>query len=429
MSGFVSTTDNSPPVGFKQAVLSNVPVQGGLYIPQSLEMLSSSDLKRISGSSFPMTAQIVLKHILGNEIDSNTLSEICNKAFCFDVPLKLLNPTVGALELFHGPTMAFKDVGVRFLAEVLELFSPTEERTILTATSGDTGAAVAGAFFKRPNTRVIVIYPKGKISHVQEQQIAGLGQNVQAFAVTGSFDDCQRMVNEVFANKKLVNSLRLTSANSINLARLLPQVSYYAYAWAQAKSITKLPLLFAVPSGNFGNISAGLIAKKIGIPIDFLLAATNDNDVVPRYLAGGDFTYRPAKETITTAMDIAVPNNFPRIESLFGPGSKAIGKSLLSMSVTVEETKSAMKQLYEKYQYISDPHGALAYFAASKVLPEENVFRIFLETAHPVKFREIVQEVLNIVPKTPLHAEETLSRKIYSKELSCSTEDLIKEFS
>lgn len=428
MSGFVSTVTKTNPVSFSEAVLSNVPSLGGLFIPESLTALSSADLEKISSADFPTTATIILSHLLrsnliGNELPDDELFKICQRAFPFDVPIKSLSPTLGVLELFHGPTLAFKDVGVRFMAEILQLFSPNDERTILTATSGDTGAAVAGAFFKRPNTRVIILYPKGRISQIQERQIAGLGENILAFAVSGSFDDCQRMVNEVFANKSLVDSLRLTSANSINLARLLPQVAYYARAWAQLRSTTKLPLLLSVPSGNFGNICAGLIARKIGIPIDYLLAATNDNNVVPNYLAGNEFKIKPVIETITTAMDIAAPNNFPRIEALFGPGSKTISKSLLSASVTIDETKAGMLELYSKYKYVSDPHGALAYFASTKTKPIENLFRVFLETAHPLKFPEIVKEVLKI----ELPDDEIMNRKILSKELGTNVLELIAE--
>jgi threonine synthase len=421
MGGFVPTSGKGGAVSFKEAVLTNVPSQGGLFIPESLTTLSQSDLEKISGSDFPTTAQIILEKIIGDEIPAEELLDICKKAFAFEVPVKILSPILGVLELFHGPTQAFKDVGVRFMAEIIQRFSPTETRTILTATSGDTGAAVAGAFFKRPNTRVIVLYPKGKISGVQEQQIAGLGENVEAYAVVGSFDDCQKMVNEVFSNKKLVDSLKITSANSINLARLLPQTAYYAHAWAQARSKTKLPLLFSIPSGNFGNVCAGLIAKKMGVPIDYLLAATNDNDVVPKYLAGDEFRIKEVKETITTAMDIAVPNNFPRVESLFGPGASAIAKSLYSTSVTIDETKAGMRELYSKYQYVSDPHGALAYFAAINVLTSANLFRVFLETAHPVKFPEVVQEVIGVELSTNLH------RKILCKEIGTNPSELIAE--
>lgn len=423
MQGFNATSQKILPVTFKEAVLSNVPSLAGLFIPENFKLLSNLDLEKISSSDFPTTASIILSNLIGDEISTAEMLEICQKAFPFDVPVKLLSPTLGVLELFHGPTLAFKDVGVRFMAEVLQRFSPNEERTILTATSGDTGAAVAGAFFKRPNTKVIVLYPKGKISQIQEKQIAGLGENIASFAVSGSFDDCQRMVNEVFANKALAESLRLTSANSINLARLLPQVAYYARAWAQLKSETKLPLLFSVPSGNFGNVCAGLIAKKIGVPVNYLLAATNDNDVVPRYLSGNEFKVRPLKETVTTAMDIAAPNNFPRIEALFGPGSQSISKSLLSTSVTVDQTKVGMLELYSKYKYISDPHGALGYYASLATKPTESLFRIFLETAHPMKFPEIVKEVLGI----DLPSGEIMNRKILSKELGSNTQELISE--
>jgi threonine synthase len=426
MSGFYSTLRKGYVSTFKDAVLGNVPSIGGLFIPQKLEKLCTDDLKLIIHSDLPTTASIVLSRLIGDEIPQPELLDICKHALRFDTPIVRLDKEFAVLELFHGPTLAFKDVGVGFMAEVIQRFSGNEERTILTATTGDTGAAVAGAFFKRPKTRVIVIYPKGRISKVQEQQIAGLGENVHAYAVNGSFDDCQRMVNEVFANKTFVDKFRLTSANSINLARLLPQVAYYARAWAQLQPEIGKKLLFSVPSGNFGNVTAALIAREIGIPIDYILATTNENDTIPRYLSGGSFEVSPVHDTLTTAMDIASPNNFSRIEAIFGPGSVEISKSLLSVSVRMEENESAMKELYSKYNYISDPHGALAYAGSTRVLNgNEKLVRVFLETAHPVKFPETVSRVLGIEPEVPQSAKGVLEKKISTFEIGPRTEELI----
>lgn len=420
MSGFGSTQRGVKAVGFKEAVLTNVPNNGGLFVPKELPSLTEEDLNRILSADFPTTAQIILGKFMSGEILSEELGEICNAAFTFDIPLKILSPSLGVLELFYGPTQAFKDVGVRFMAEFLSRLDIKKPLTILTATSGDTGAAVANAFYNKPNVKVVVLYPRGKISQVQEVQISSLGGNVHAFAIDGSFDDCQRMVNEIFTNKDLVALFSLTSANSINLARLLPQISYYAYAWAQVSRISKLPILVSVPSGNFGNIYAGLIAQRMGIPIGFLVAATNINSIVPAYLTSGKYRIQSVEKTITTAMDIVAPNNFPRIESLVGPGAINISKSLYSLSITDDETKEGMRELLSKYQYVSDPHGALGYIASSKVLPKRDLFRIFLETAHPSKFPETIKDVLNI------DLASSLGQKIKREEIEANTGELIK---
>ena len=424
---YISTKGQAAPTSLRDAVLSNIPSDGGLFIPAHLPKLSEADREKIREFDFARTAHLVLSRILGAEIPDSDLLEICKRAFTFTAPLLELSENEAVLELFHGPTLAFKDVGVRFMAELLAYFAPGETRTVLTATSGDTGAAVASAFYKRPNTRVFILYPKGKISPAQEAQIACLGDNISAIAVHGAFDECQQMVKAAFTDRDLSLKLGLSSANSINLARLLPQVAYYASGWAQAAEQTSKRIIFSVPSGNFGNVTAGLIAQRIGIPIERIIAATNSNDVVPRYFESNNYEERVVRETLTTAMDIAAPNNFPRIESLFGPGAKSLRATFDSIRVSDAETLRGMSALYERYRYVSDPHGALAYFGGVQCLKSlQEAYLVFLETAHPVKFADTVRGAIGFNPQLPPQLADLFRTPVKSIEMEANPQALLR---
>ena len=327
------------------------------------------------------------------------LKKIVDHTIQFDAPLVKLEKDVFALELFHGPTLAFKDFGARFMSQLLGYFASQQDREIiiLVATSGDTGSAVANGFLGVPGTRVVVLYPSGKVSEIQEKQFTTLQQNVTALEVAGTFDDCQRLVKEAFLDAELRRKFFLTSANSINIARLIPQSFYYFYAYAQLKDKNR-PVVFSVPSGNFGNITAGLLAKRMGLPIRRFVASTNINDIVPAYLKTGAFNPRPSSSTISNAMDVGNPSNFSRMLDLFNGNYESLSGEIKGYSFTDEETANAMRNVYASSNYILDPHGAVGYLGLKKYLDDsdENATGIFLETAHPSKFKEVVDETLGL---------------------------------
>src|SRR5690606_26189611 len=318
-------------------------------------------------------------------------------ALPFDAPVVSIEDNVYALELFHGPTFAFKDFGARFMAGLLGHFAQQEGRevVILVATSGDTGSAVANGFLRVPGTRVVVLYPRGKVSEIQEKQFTTLGHNITALEVDGTFDDCQRLVKEAFVDPDLTRSLFLTSANSINVARLIPQSFYYIHAYAQLRHLD-LPIVFAVPSGNFGNLTAGLLAMKMGLPVAKFVACTNVNDVVPEYLESGMFNPRPSIQTISNAMDGANHSNFARMLDLYNHDREAMAADLYGCSFTDEETRDAMRDVYARTGYVLDPHGAVGYLGIRSYLCQYGpAAGVFLETAHPGKFRDVVEETLD----------------------------------
>ena len=395
---FYSTNNKSLRVNLQQAVTQGLAPDNGLYMPERIPALPGDFFKAIGSMSFQEISLQVAKNILGDDIPATELKRIVEHTIQFDAPLVKVEKDIFALELFHGPTMAFKDFGARFMSQLLGYFAKQQEReiVILVATSGDTGSAVANGFLEVPGTRVIVLYPSGKVSDVQEKQFTRLGKNITALEVDGTFDDCQRLVKTAFLDNELKNSYFLTSANSINIARLIPQSFYYFYAYAQVKD-TSRPVVFSVPSGNFGNLTGGLLAKRMGLPIHKFVATTNINDVVPKYLSTKLFEPRASEQTISNAMDVGNPSNFTRMLDLYDNDFQSLTKDVVGCSFSDAETRDAMNAVNRAGNYVMDPHGAVGYLGLKKYLAEtkEQATGIFLETAHPGKFIDVVQETLS----------------------------------
>lgn len=375
-------------VGFRQAVLQGLGRHQGLFFPRQIQPLPNvTELLKLA---FVPRSAAILHHLLGNELDQQALTEIVESAFDFPLIVKTLDSRVSALELFHGPSLAFKDFGARFMAQCLARFRDHRPMTILTATSGDTGAAVAHAYYQQAGIDVVILYPKGRISPLQEKLFCTLGENIRTVAVEADFDTCQSLVKQAFDDDELRQAIGLNSANSINIARLLAQVCYYFEAAAQSEDVSRL--VFSVPSGNFGNVTAGLLARALGLPYKRIIAATNANDTVPRYLSSGQWDPHATISTLTNAMDISNPNNFPRVLELESRHGLVLTGLLSSFSQDDEQTRQAIKTLWDK-GYLADPHTALAWAALdSDLQPDE--LGCFLCTAHPAKFLETIVEVL-----------------------------------
>ncbi|MFT3738986.1 MAG: threonine synthase [Breznakibacter sp.] len=388
---------NSPGkfVGLKEAVLRGLAADKGLYMPESLPSLPSDYFETIEKKTLAELGFETLSPFFCPDIKKERFEELVTDAFNFEIPIKHIHDNIYTLELFHGPTCAFKDIGARFMARVLSEFvkDMDKEINILVATSGDTGSAVANGFYNVPGINVFVLYPKGLVSDVQEKQFTTLGHNITSIEVEGTFDDCQRMVKEAFMDVDLNNKLTLTSANSINLARLLPQSIYYHYGYAQMKAQGHRSVTIGVPSGNFGNITAGFIASKMGLPIKRFIAATNANDVVPEYLQTGIYKPRKSVATIANAMDVGDPSNFIRIENLFGHHLDIVRKNIDTFVFDDDQIRGYVKQVFDQTGYILDPHGATGYGALKKGLAENEV-GFFIETAHPAKFPEVVESII-----------------------------------
>ena len=407
---YYSLNNSSPLTSFKKAVQNGIAPDRGLYFPEEITPISEDFINNISDYSNEEIAYEVIKQFIGDEIPATILKEIIKKTISFDFPIVNLDENIGSLELFHGPTMAFKDVGARFMSQCLEYFNQkkTEDITVLVATSGDTGGAVANGFLNAKGVQVVILYPKGKVSEIQEKQLTTLGNNITALEVDGVFDDCQEMVKSAFLDKNI--SRNLTSANSINVARWLPQMFYFFFAYKQVANQYK-DVVFSVPSGNFGNICAGLLAQKLGLPIKHFVASTNINDTVPQYLINGNYDPKPSKPTISNAMDVGNPSNFIRIQELFDNNLSSLKKSFSSYSFSDDETKIMMKSIHDKFNYISEPHGAIGYLGLKKYGLKTNEFGVFLETAHPVKFLEVVEETLKVDVEIPSQIKEVMSRE------------------
>jgi len=386
---FYSTRDRSSKVSLHDAVLRGLAPDGGLYMPENFPKIHWD-----MGSSvtFPELAFHISSAFCLEDLSEAVLQEICESAFDFPVPIPALEDNIYSLELFHGPTLAFKDFGARFMARLMAHFNRGEDKelTVLVATSGDTGGAVANGFFGLEGINVVLLYPSGKVSPLQEKQLTTLGGNITALEVEGTFDDCQRMVKAAFADPDLKEVCRLTAANSINIARLIPQSFYYAWAKVQLKQ----DLIFSVPSGNFGNLTAALFLNKMGANLGKIIGATNINDTIPRYLHSGKYSPKESVNTISNAMDVGDPSNFERLKDLFSGSLDLFRESVVGARFTDDETRACMRSVYEREEYILDPHGAIGYLALKK--EASNKAGVLLETAHPAKFIEVVEETLEI---------------------------------
>ena len=396
---YYSTNNNTPKVGLGEAVVKGLAADRGLFMPERIGKMPKAFFSNIGEMSLPEISFAVAYMLFGEDVDSDALKQIVTETLNFDIPLVKVAENRYSLELFHGPTLAFKDVGARFMARLLGYFNAkaSEERmvNVLVATSGDTGGAVANGFLGVHGVRGFVLYPSGKVSDIQEAQFTTLGNNITAIEVDGTFDDCQALVKKAFADAELNKRMMLTSANSINVARFLPQMFYYFYAYAQlARMGENLDnVVVSVPSGNFGNLTAGLIAKAMGLPIKRFIAANNRNDVVYKYLQTGKFEPKPSVATIANAMDVGNPSNFARILDLYHNDWEAIKADITGYTYTDEQIAATLAEVYQAEGYLLDPHGAVAYRSLMEGLQPDEV-GVMLETAHPAKFKSVVDEII-----------------------------------
>lgn len=393
---YYSTNKNAPLATLHEAVVKGLAEDRGLYMPEQIEKLPKEFFENIEKLSFQEIAYKVAEAFFGKDIEAEALKEIVYDTLAFDCPVEHVCDNIWSLELFHGPTLAFKDVGARFMARILRYFIKREDKlvNVLVATSGDTGSAVANGFLGVDGIHVYVLYPKGKVSKIQESQFTTLGQNITAIEIDGVFDDCQALVKSAFMDKELNEYMKLTSANSINVARFLPQTFYYFNAYALMKAQNKADnLVICVPSGNFGNITAALFACEMGLPIKRFIAANNANDIFYEYLKTGIYSPKPSKQTIANAMDVGDPSNFARIYDLYKGSYEKIAEHISGATFTDEAIRGAMAQCYKENGYILDPHGACGYQALKEGL-KENETGVFCETAHPAKFKETVENAI-----------------------------------
>ncbi|MBT8179897.1 MAG: threonine synthase [Eudoraea sp.] len=425
---YFSLHHQAPKVTFREAVIRGIAPDRSLYFPEKITALPRSFFDQITSLTHQEIAFQAIEQFVAGEIPAPELEQILDAVLDFDFPLLELDAHTAVLELFHGPTMAFKDVGARFMARCLEYFNRDDDRevTILVATSGDTGGAVANGFLGVKGVKVVILYPSGKVSDIQERQLTTLGQNITALEVQGTFDDCQRMVKKAFLDQDILSGKRLTSANSINIARWLPQMFYFLFAYKQTKE-RNLDIVFSVPSGNFGNICAGMMAQKLGMPCAHFVAATNVNDTVPQFMENQVYAPKPSVATISNAMDVGDPSNFIRIRQLYNDQFTELQKHLSSYSYSDEETREAMKALYKQFGYVADPHGAVGFLGLRKYQEShQNVLGVFLETAHPIKFLRVVKETLGLDLALPPQIQKVMDREKVSMPIT-SYQDL-KEF-
>ncbi len=408
-----SIKDHAEQVSFAQAVKQGMGRNQGLFFPSEIKPLE--DIDGLLAMDLVSRSRIILQSLIGDEFSEQELHDILEAAFNFPAPVSKVNDQISALELFHGPTLAFKDFGGRFMAQCLSRLSGGEKITILTATSGDTGAAVAHAFYGIDNIDVVVMYPKGKISVLQEKMFCTLGGNIRTIAVDGDFDACQALMKQSFEDEELRQAIGLNSANSINISRLLAQICYYFEAFAQLPAAQRAQTVVSVPSGNFGNLTAGLLAKALGLPVKRFVAATNINDTVPRYLKSGDWDPKATQATLSNAMDVSVPSNWPRIEELARVKDWDLSE-LAAGFRTDEETRRAVQQLWQQ-SYLCEPHGAIAYDCLQENLAEGE-FGLFLCTAHPAKFKESVEEILEQPVELPKELADCADKPILSVDMA-----------
>ena len=414
---YFSTNNQSPKVGFKQATIQGQAPDKGLYFPENIPAIPGDLIENMQQYSNEEIAYQVIAPYVGDAIPEAELRRIVQETVNFDIPLVPITDAIFSLELYHGPTLAFKDIGARFMSRCLGYFVKNQSKkvTVLVATSGDTGGAVANGFFNVPGVEVVILYPSGKVSSVQEKQLTTLGHNIHALEVKGSFDDCQQMVKDAFSDNTLTEKLFLTSANSINVARWLPQQFYYFFAYKQwlAAGIDTKPPVIAVPSGNFGNICAGILAHAAGLPVQHFIAACNANDVVPAFMETRQYKPKNAVATISNAMDVGNPSNFIRILEIFQHQFTNLQKIFSSCSISDEVTKATLQTVYQQQHYLLDPHGAVGYTALQQYQQEHPGQKgIVLETAHPVKFYDVVEPVIGErVPIPPAIEEQLLLTK------------------
>lgn len=424
---FYSTRNKAKKVSLEEAVMKGLADDGGLFMPQTIPILPHSFFNQIASLSFHEIAFKVAKNLLQDSLPDKVLEHIITNAFNFEAPLKKLVEDIYVLELFHGPTLSFKDFGACFMAQLMGHYVKQGNQTlhILVATSGDTGSAIGQAFLNVPGIRVWILYPKEGVSWNQEKQLTTIGNNITALEIEGTFDDCQKLVKQAFSDNRLQSKLTLTSANSINIARLIPQTFYYFYAYAKLK--TEKSVIFSVPCGNFGNLTAGILAKKMGLPVKKFIAATNVNDTIPKYLQTGIFEPRASIPTLSNAMDVGNPSNFERMLDLYEGQVEKMRSDIIGRSFTDAETTSLMQKVFDAYGYLLDPHGAVAYLGLQSILNESRDSRspgIFLETAHPVKFADDVLKITNQQAAMPIHLEEILAKEKQTIVLSSKYEDL-----
>ncbi len=421
-----STKRQSPEVSFKEALLTGLPPDNGLYMPSHIPKMDGSFFAMMKEMPFQDIAFHVASEFLHDEISDGDLEAIIHDAINFEAPVIHLRNNLHILELFHGPTLAFKDFGARFMARTMAHFLKEEKRelTILVATSGDTGGAVAAGFYKTEGINVVILYPSGKVSDLQERQLTTLGENIVALEIDGNFDDCQRMVKSAFLDQEISQKLNLASANSINLGRLLPQSFYYFNAWAQMECYD--PLVFCIPSGNFGNLTAGLIAKRMGLPASKFIAATNANRVVPEYLASGNYEPVDSVSTISNAMDVGNPSNFARMLELFQNDHNEMSKEISGFCYSDDETRSEISKTFKNEGYLLDPHGAVGTLAAEQFVTasRSNESVIILETAHPSKFKAEVEKVTGTEIEVPERLVRLRQKEKRSIKMTSAFEDL-----
>lgn len=422
---YYSTNGKAPLASLKDAVIKGLAPDGGLYMPERIPTIPKAFFNNLGEMTFQEIAYVVANTLFGEDIDSDQLKTIVYDALNFPIPLKKVEDNIYVLELFHGPTLAFKDVGARFMARLLGYFNGKDDDgkdvNVLVATSGDTGSAVANGFLNVPGVNVFVLYPKGKVSRLQEMQFATLGANIHPLEIDGTFDDCQAMVKSAFVDEELNAKMKLTSANSINPARFLPQMFYYFWAYAQLLRITDdekagEKLVFCVPSGNLGNICSALIGNRMGLPVKRFIAANNRNKVFTEYLLTGVYSPQASVQTVANAMDVGAPSNFARILDLYGKNHGKIAECISGKSYSDEEILEVIDTLYRNNGYLLDPHGATGYMALKDSLQDDEI-GIFLETAHPAKFKETVENSIKKEIEIPETLQKFISRQKQSVKL------------
>lgn len=425
---YYSLNKQAPNTSFKNAVIKGLAPDKGLYFPEKITALPNAFFNSIDTLSYSEIAFEAIKQFVSPDIPNHILKTIVEETLSFDFPIVKLNNHMSTLELFHGPTMAFKDVGARFMARCLGYFNKNNNNkvTVLVATSGDTGGAVANGFLGVEGVNVVILYPSGKVSNIQEKQLTTLGQNITALEVNGTFDDCQAMVKTAFLDTSLTNKMQLTSANSINVARWLPQLFYFMFAYKQLHNEHD-DIVFSVPSGNFGNICAGMMAQQLGLPIRHFIASNNANNVVTKYLTTQLYKPKPSVQTISNAMDVGAPSNFIRIQEIYKNRFDLLKNNLFSYSFSDNDTREAMLELYKKFNYVADPHGAVGYLGCKAYLKENtNAHCVFLETAHPTKFLDVVETVIKEKQALPEQIQQVIGKQ--KQAFSIATYNDLKQF-